>query len=149
MSRYSDLLSFRHAREMFGQLSPVPKEKCEELRTSYPDLRPDYLDFLGEVGYGVIGQRQYMLYDGVLPLSELLADACDPKLADLLVFGDTLGGTCHGFDPTDEMRVIAIDLDTQEVEVVGSSFERFIRALLLSFIEEDPIQNNDSEGVSN
>jgi hypothetical protein len=149
MSRYSDLLNAKQIREMLSQLEPVPRARCEELRTRYPELRSDYLDFLSEVGYGVIGQSWYMLYDGVLPLSELLADACDPDWADLLAFGDTIGGTCHAFDPSDGMRVIAIDLDTHEVELVESSFEKFIRTLLMSFIEEPPVQNNDSDGPSN
>jgi hypothetical protein len=130
MSRYLDLLKASSTRELLSQLSPVPRAKCNELRFTYPTLRLDYLDFLSEVGYGVIGQRQYMLYDGVLPLSELLADACNPNLPDLLVFGDTLGGTCHGFDPFHGMRVIAIDLDTQDLELVDSTFEGFIRKLL-------------------
>jgi hypothetical protein len=99
-------------------------------------LPDDYLDFLAEVGYGVIGQRQYMLYDGVLPLSELLADACEPDLAHLLAFGDTTGGTCHAFDPSEGMRVVAIDLDTQCVEFMAPSFETCIRTLITSFLEE-------------
>jgi hypothetical protein len=142
MSRYSDLLSAGNIRTILSKLEPISKTKCEELRTEYPVLRPDYLDFLGEVGYGVIGQNWYMLYDGVLPLRELLADACRPTLADLLAFGDTTGGTCHAFDPSNGMRVLAIYLDTQEVELVNSSFEGFIRELLTSFVEEMPVQDN-------
>src|SRR5262245_30898599 len=126
MSRYSDLLNAKSIRAILSQLDPVPRARCEELRTRYPELQPDYLDFLSEVGYGVIGQRQYMLYGGVSPLSELLADACDPDWAELLAFGDTIGGTCHAFDPSNGMRVIAIDLDIREAEAVDSSFERFI-----------------------
>ncbi|MCI0701129.1 MAG: hypothetical protein L0241_08600 [Planctomycetia bacterium] len=138
MSRYSGLLNDPRIRDMLSQLKPVPRAKCEELRTEYPELRPDYLDFLSEVGYGVIGQRQYMLYSGVVPLSELLTDACDPNWTHLLAFGDTTGGTCHAFDPFDGMRVIAIDLDIREVEGVASSFESCLRTLLASFIEETP-----------
>lgn len=148
MSRYNDLLNARHIREMLSRLEPVPRARCEELRREYPELRPDYLDFLSEVGYGVIGQSWYMLYDGVLPLSELLADACDPNLADLLAFGDTTGGTSHAFDPSDGMRVVAIYFDTQEVESVAPSFEEFIRTLLKSFLEETTVPNNDSDGPS-
>src|SRR5262249_1687985 len=96
--------------------------------------------------YGVIGQRQYLLYDGIVPLSELLADTCNLASGNLLVFGDTMCGTCHGFDPSRAMQVIAIDLDTHEVEPVASTFELFIRMLLMSFIEMRPVQNNDSDG---
>jgi hypothetical protein len=135
MSRYSDLLHPGPIRDMLVRLSPVPRPKCDELQRSFPTLPADYLDFLAEVGYGVIGQRQYMLYDGVLPLSELLADACDPNLARLLPFGDTTGGTCHAFDPSEGMRVVAIDLHTQEVEFVEHSFDTFIRTLITSFLE--------------
>jgi hypothetical protein len=137
-----------HFRAMLSRLEPIPRAKCEELRTRCPDLQSDYLDFLSEVGYGVIGQSWYMLYGGVLPLSELLADACHPDLAGLLAFGDTTGGTCHAFDPVDGMQVMAIYLDTQEVELVDCSFESFIRTLLMSFTEEAPVQDNDSDGPS-
>jgi hypothetical protein len=89
-----------------------------------------------------------MLYGGVLPLSELLTEACDPNWADLLAFGDTIGGTCHAFDPSDGMRVIAIDLDIRQVEAIGSFFESFIRALLMAFIEESPVQDNNVDGSS-
>jgi hypothetical protein len=146
MSRYSDLLNDRRIQELLSRLEPVPQATCEKLRTESPELRPDYLDFLSGVGYGVIGQRQYMLYGGVVTLSELLADACDPNWADLLAFGDTIGGTCHAFDPSDGMRVIAIDLDIRQVEVIGPSFERFIRALLTSFVAEPLVQDDNVDG---
>jgi hypothetical protein len=148
MSRYSDFLKAKDVRSMLSRLEPVSRAKCMEIHMRYPEIRTDYLDFLSEFGYGVIGQNWYMLYDGVLPLNELLADACDPSLADLLAFGDTTGGTCHAFDPSDGMRVVAIYLDTQAVELVSASFEGFIRSLLKSFIEESSIQNNDSHGPS-
>jgi hypothetical protein len=136
MSRYADLLQSRQIRDMLVRLSPVSKPKRDDLCRHFSNLPVDYLDFLAEIGYGVIGQRQYMVYDGVLPLSELLADACDPNLAHLLVFGDTTGGTCHAFNPSEEMRVTTIDLDTQDVEFAAPSFEIFIRTLLTSFLEE-------------
>jgi hypothetical protein len=148
MSRYSDLFTDRQTRELLSRLKPVPEERCEELRLKYPKLRPDYFDFLREVGYGVIGQRQYMLYGGVSPLSELLTEACDPNWADFLAFGDTIGGTCHAFDPSDGMRVVAIDLDIREVEVIGFSFEGFIRDLLTSFVEESSVQDSNVDGSS-
>jgi hypothetical protein len=149
MPRYSDLLSDKQIRAILSQLEPVARATCEAFRTEYPELRSDYLDFLSEVGYGVIGQSWYMLYGGAVPLSELFPNTCDPAWADLLAFGDTIGGRCHAFDPSDGMRVVAIDLDIREVEVVDSSFESFIRTLLTSFVEGMPVQNNDSDAPSN
>lgn len=134
--RYIDLSQRTEIHKLLVRLSPISKAECDELFRQFSNLQLDYMDFLTEIGNGIIGQRQYMLYDGVLPLGELLGDACDPSLAHLLVFGDTTGGTCHAFDPTNEMRVTAVDLETQETEIAATSFNIFIRSLLASFLQD-------------
>ncbi len=136
MLRYIDLSQSTEIHKLLVRLSPLSKAECDELSKQFSNLPVDYTDFLTEIGNGIIGQRQYMLYDGVLPLSELLGDTCDPNLAHLLVFGDTTGGTCHAFDPTNEMRVTAVDLETQETEIVAMSFNIFIHSLLAAFIRD-------------
>jgi|GEM_PF-4346821 len=92
-----------------SQLTPVPEQRIDAIRTRYPDAPESYLAFLREVGAGRIGSDNLALYDGLCVPDEIYDSTVAAELNDILIFGDNFSGECVGFDTRNEWRVVSID----------------------------------------
>jgi hypothetical protein len=87
-------------------LTRASKEDIEAIRNKVPDIDNDYVEFLGEVGFGNLGDIQ--LYGGLINPSEIYP-APRELLDKVLLFGDDTQGYCFGFKVDEEMRVVEVD----------------------------------------
>lgn len=125
MSQFDDLIADK-GQPPLDKLTPLPTDALARLRAAHPGLPPGYLDFVGNVGFGELGEASFMLYGGLLAPDEVFGDTPD-GLRDVLLFGDDFAGTNCGFDSADGWRIVEIDPTNFGKDVVGEDFAAFIR----------------------
>lgn len=127
MSRYASLLAAAKPTGLLDRLRPVDAAKLARMREQYPGVPEDYLDFLSDVGFGLIGASSYMLYEGLLTPDEIYDAESAASLGTILLFGDGLQGYCAGFYPEDDWAVFEVEPTDMSVDMVAKTFEEFIR----------------------
>lgn len=123
--RYRDLARGKGGGTPCDGLVPVPDVRIAALRSAYPDMPADFVDFLAEIGAGSLGDDRYQLYDGLVGPDDILA--IGDGFETLVLFGDDLQGFSDGFD-TRDWRVVEVDPTNGITRPVAVSFEAFIRA---------------------
>jgi hypothetical protein len=116
------------AHRALASLEPCDKETLERTRKLRPDVPRDYLEFLGVIGAGQIGDGRYVLYTGLVEPAGVFGGV-PAELADILLFGDDMQGFCAGFD-VNTWKVVEIDSIDMTAAVVACSFGAFIRKCL-------------------
>ena len=127
MSRYESILKAEKSAGLLDGLKPVVAAELARLRELYPGLPEDYLDFLSDVGFGLIGAGAYMIYDGLLAPDEIYDPESAASLGTILLFGDDLQGYCAGFYPEHDWAVFEVEPTDVSVNMVAKTFEEFIK----------------------
>ena len=125
MSQFDDLAADK-GQPPLDKLTPLTGDALARLRAAHPQAPEGYIDFLGNVGFGELGEASYMLYGGLLAPDEVFGDTPD-GLQDVLLFGDDFAGTNAGFDTANGWRIVEIDPSNFSADVVGEDFAAFIR----------------------
>jgi len=112
------------AGDLFVSFEKVGKKALHSLEKQFPGLPDDYLEFLGEIGFGS-AKNVLMIYEGPTPPRDIFGDD-DPELRDILLFGDDFSGTCFGFDIKSGWEVVAVNAD-RSVDPIAKSFGKFIK----------------------
>src|SRR5262249_38269819 len=68
------------------------------LRTSYPSIPQELLDFYAQVGEGRIGTSHYSIHSPIEP-SEIYDAETARDLGSLLIVGDDFNGNCDAYKP--------------------------------------------------
>lgn len=126
MANYRDLLQNARNASVLGNLERVSAEGLSVMEAQFEQVPSDYVAFLREVGAGPLGNDQYMLYTGVLRPDEIVGEL-SPELSELLLFGDDMHGSLHGFDQA-SWSVVEIDSAMMSIRTLSPSFESFIRS---------------------
>lgn len=89
----------RHIRAHYpaSQLEPISAEAEAQLRVRYPWLPDDYFAYLREVGWGQIGESQYMVYSSPLEPSEVFDPRTAKDLKGIVLVGDDFGEACEAY----------------------------------------------------
>lgn len=136
MARYSDLYPFLKdlSNFEFDNRKPLADKEIDIIRSNYPGVPEDYLDFLKELGAG-------LYFDGCFDIHHTLSkaeDICnekslmDEKLKgnDALVFA-LFYDTYYFFIPSKNWAIYGEDHDFSEFyHVSDDSFEIFIRGVI-------------------
>ena len=126
MGRYDDLRALLRDAGLEPGLEVLPPKSIEALRHEYPGLPEDYLDFLGEVGWGSLGDGFYMLYNRPITASEVYGAESASLLEGLLLVGDDFSGCNAGFLVQESGCVIEVEPVHRQVERSGQSFDQYV-----------------------
>lgn len=135
--RYKEEISFLEKVEDKKDAEINKREKLtdkdiEEIREQYSDIPQNYLDYLKEIGYGTIRECQFMVYEGLENIEDLLGYEVE-ELEDkkFLVFGDNYSGDFSGFLIEEEWKVAEFWHDCEELKICKQSFHEYIREQML------------------
>ena len=68
-----------------------------KMRSAYPWLPDDYWIFLKQVGWGVIGNSSYMIYEGPMEPGGLFDAATAGALEGVVLVGDDFAENCEAY----------------------------------------------------
>lgn len=125
LARYQDLVRDKENGAVYESLMPVSGTRIVALREEYPGIPNDFIDFLVEVGTGILGGGRYQLYDGLVGPDDIYG-VVEDGLEMVALFGDDLQGFNTGFD-TRDWQVIEVDPTNATFRHIALSFEAFIR----------------------
>lgn len=135
--RYKEEISFLEKVEDKKDAEMNKREKLtdkeiEEIRKQYPYIPQDYLDYLKEIGYGTLRECQFMVYEGLENIEDLLGYEVE-GLEDkkFLAFGDNYSGDFSGFLIEENWKVAEFWHDCEELKVCEQSFQEYIRGQML------------------
>lgn len=137
MGRYDDVLDFlaKHERKRearMNQRTTFTADELQAIRTKYPGVPDDYLDYLAEVGQGAFRECQYAVYGGFTRPDEVFdAESAASLGKRVLCFGDNFSGDLGGFLPDEDWKVVEIWHDSMTIYETNQSFEAFIRQQML------------------
>ncbi len=141
MVRYTDLIpkikasSTEHFQQAFGAVEhrQVPLQEIDAIRKKFPGIPEDFLDYLAEVGEGIIGDAACDIF---IPryLKEMHdEDHIDVEIdltTNLVCFAANDDGFT-AFLPDNDWQIVGAYHAFSEIEVsVRNSFEEYIRAIL-------------------
>lgn len=127
MGRYDELSRILSSAPLASRRTPVPESEINSLKTKYPRIPEDYLDYLREVGWGDFGDGTYMIYSGPLSSDEIYDPETAADLSHILFFGDNFGGDCAGFDTENDWAVVEVDHTDMSSSEESQTFEEFIQ----------------------
>lgn len=127
MTRFKDLVAAKGSGTPLDSLAPLPPDSIAAIRSTWPGVPADYIDFLTQLGAGTLGaQGGYALYGGFMHPDEVY-DQLEPEIEALLILGDDFQGFNNAFAP-ESWEVVEIDPTDMTTRVVAPDFETFIRA---------------------
>src|SRR4051812_35882682 len=129
MGMYDDLLPLKAQGGLLSKLKQLGPLELQRLTEQFPSLPDDYTSFLASVGFGEIGQAQYVIYSGLGEPGFVYGEPVPSRLTNILLFGDDFQGFNAGFD-TDTWTVVEIDPLDRRVDVTATSFQSFIRRMI-------------------
>jgi hypothetical protein len=132
MRRYSDIVTLIGSAMWASRLARLNQSEMTSFKEECPQCPDDYLDYLHEVGWGMIGDSSYMIYQGLLSSDEIYDPVTASDLSHILFFGDDLMGYCAGFDTSKSWNVVEVQPVDMSAEEVGQTFEEFIREQILA-----------------
>ncbi|MDY3548969.1 SMI1/KNR4 family protein [Riemerella anatipestifer] len=105
------------------------------MNTQYPNIPKDYIDYLLEIGAGVIREIQFDVKGFLFDFSDLGLEEIFYVDEKIKFFGDDLSGNFAGFDLSKENtdEVIEFWHDSNEIYYTGKTFREFIREKMLMF----------------
>ncbi len=96
----------------------------EKIRTSFPGIPEDYVDFLGRIGYGNLGELQ--IYSAPIEPRDVFPCASE-QLEAIVLVGDDLQGYCFGFDTTESYQLVELDPAGDIDNRFAANFSSWIR----------------------
>lgn len=135
--RYKEEISFLEKVEDKDEAEMNRRERLtdvqiEELSQQYPGIPQDYLDYLNEIGYGTLRECQFMVYEGLENIDDLLGyEVEELEGKKFLAFGDNYSGDFSGFLIEDEWKVVEFWHDSEDLHICGQTFHQYIREQML------------------
>ena len=123
MARFDGLA--RSAR--LSKMTVVASSRVDAIRSRYPWLPDEYLEFLRDVGAGEIGESSLMVYDSPVPAETIFGHDTIPGV---LAIGDDFQGYVFGYSPSAGGSIVEIEPGGFTLDVVALSFADFIRGRL-------------------
>ena len=133
MCRYNDITTLISSTAWASQLTRLNQSEVAFFKETYPHCPDDYLDYLHEIGWGMIGDGSYMIYEGLLTSDEIYDPLTANDLSHILFFGDDFQGYCAGFDTRAAWQVVEVVPTDMSVDKIGERFEAFIRSWMIDW----------------
>jgi hypothetical protein len=80
-----------------SRLELLTSSEQSEVQLRYPWLPAAYLNFLGQIGYGSIGDARYRIYQGPIDPDAIFDAGTASDLRDVFLLGDDYAGTHEAF----------------------------------------------------
>ena len=87
----------------------LQESEIAKIRNKYPGVPEHYLDFLRYIGFGRLGEMNFMLFSGPVEPDEIFDKETASNLEGLLFIGDDFAGWELGFNLLDGWRLIGVD----------------------------------------
>lgn len=126
LSMYDDLIANKGQGNSYDNLVPLSADDAKALRTAFPGVPQDYVEFLEKIGFGELGESSYMLYSGPVESAEVYGESLD-QIQGILVIEDDFQGFNAGFDVSRGGEIVEIDPTDLSTRVIAPNFEGFIR----------------------
>ena len=137
MGRYDDVLQFLAAHEdkheaRMNRRTRLKPAEISKLRSTFPGIPEDYLDYLAEIGWGSFRECQYTVFSGLIDPIEIFDSETAASLERrVLCFGVSFSGDPGGFLPDENWELVEILHETLEICHTQKSFHAFIREQML------------------
>jgi hypothetical protein len=97
-----------------SRFTRLEKPELDLLRHQYPSLPSHYLAFLRDVGWGSLGESNFMVYSGLCQPAEFFDPETAARLDGILFFGDNFADRMVGFDTRNGWRIVGVDSASPE-----------------------------------
>jgi hypothetical protein len=92
-----------------SSLTTLGDAQLATIRDRYPGVPDHYLAFLRTVGWGRLGNSNFMVYSGPIEPSEFFGPDDASCLVGILFFGDNFSGWHVGFDTRNGWELVGVD----------------------------------------
>lgn len=92
-----------------SRLTPVGEAELAAIVEQCPGVPAHYLAFLREVGWGRLGNGNFMIYSGPCGPTEFFDAESAALLDGIVFFGDDFSGWMAGFDTRAGWRMVGVD----------------------------------------
>src|SRR6266852_7267526 len=92
-----------------SRFTPVSEPELAAIRQRYPGVPEHYLAFLRHVGYGSLGDSNFLVYSGPCEPGDFFDPRTAAGLPGIVFIGDNLAGWMVGFDTRDGWRLVSVD----------------------------------------
>lgn len=128
MPSYDDIRSLA----VFSRLTALDASEAEVLRSDYPGIPEDYVDFLQSVGFGALEDETFSIYSGPVPPGDIYDAVAAAGLESVVLFGDDFQGYSFGFARDRDWAVVEVDPADRSLDLVADSFSAFVRENLIA-----------------
>lgn len=92
-----------------SRIEPATDEQLTAVRCEYPDAPAHYMEFLRRIGWGSLGNCNFMLYSGLVEPTGIFDPTTAAELRGLVILGDDFSGCVVGFDTQAGWRLVSFD----------------------------------------
>jgi hypothetical protein len=121
-----------------SRFEQATEQQLEGIRLKFPDVPLHYLEFIRRVGWGSLGDSNFMIYNGLCKPDDFFDERTAGELPGILFFGDNFGGWMAGFDTRDGWRLVGVDSASPEPYPEDAQ-------TLAAFIAQRIKENQDAE----
>lgn len=92
-----------------SRFDPATEERINRIRHEHPDVPNHYLEFLQRIGWGSLGDSNFMIYSGPITPEFMFGDEFGVEMEDVLIVGEDFSGWAVGFDTGIGWRLVGVD----------------------------------------
>lgn len=112
-----------------SRLEMVADSGLAVIREQFPGIPDHYLAFLRNVGWGSLGDGNFMIYSSPCEPDEFFDVQTSEELDGIVFWGDDFAGWMAGFDTRDGWRIVGVDSASprpypEEAQTVGAFIAR-------------------------
>ena len=127
-----ELIRGVRAKYPHSRLEAATAQPLESLAEVFGKTPPEYPSLLRQLGHGVIGRNEFMLYSGPVPAEEILPG--EDAVIGVLLIGDDLAGHHVGYKRAGD-RWIVVEFDhgsPEEMQTDDSLYDALSRILSIA-----------------
>jgi hypothetical protein len=126
--KMSMFINIKEKVEDLTLLMKATDKDVSAIKSNYPSIPDDYLEFLKEVGSGNLGILA--VYSSPMKATEVYTSASESELSSFVLFADDMQGYCYAFDKTANYRVVEIDPRGNVDYSIEHDFLEFINSFI-------------------
>jgi len=119
-------------------IKPATEEQLDTIRHAQPAAPTHYLDFLRRVGWGSLGNGNFMIYSGLCKPTDIFDEVTAAELAGVLFLGDNFGGWMVGFDTSTGWRLVSVDCSAKPHPLEHRSLAELVAQRVADAQEAEP-----------
>ncbi len=109
----------------------LSESEIESLKSKFPDLPLDYIEYLKQIGWGTFRECQFNIFEAICYLEDLYDVDAEFEEKRYLAFGDNFSGDTSLFDTHNNYEVVEFWHDSYEFHPEQKTFKQYIRSCML------------------